>query len=191
MRQALKVAEEKFPVEFRAYLPSFRALAREHDSARSGPLDLYNAGYREEESGNFAAAIDLYNQALAASPSAGSVMIVKFQMAGAIWQWAGLERDGKVESLNAGNVGAAEAARLLWQDVVNTYHREVESHPDELRRWPGGRMSPKELSKAAVGASHRAAAALSRVQSTFGVCTSCNHQIAAGDAFCGNCGMRL
>ena len=124
------------------------------------PLELYNQGYRNYEQRNFGKAIELYRQALAANPRPGEVMILKYHLALAILEEAGLEVEGKVHSLNIHTAPAAEEALHLWEDVVNIYHQKVKDDPEEHRKWPLPGASPLELKKEAVGAASRAGSAL-------------------------------
>lgn len=126
----------------------------------STPLELYNEGYRNYEDHIFAKAIELYHRGLAASPSPGEEMILKFHLALAIWTMAGLEVEGKLESLNASTAPAAEEAMHYWEDVVNLYHQKVKDDPDENRRWPLPGASPDQMRKEAVGAAMKAGLAL-------------------------------
>jgi tetratricopeptide (TPR) repeat protein len=126
----------------------------------STPLRFYNEGYRNFEEHNFDKAIELYYQGLAANPRPGEEMILKFHLALAIWEKAGLEVEGKLESLNASTAPAAEEAMHFWEDVVNLYHQRVKGDPEENQKWPLPGASPDQMRGEAVAASMKAGLAL-------------------------------
>lgn len=126
--------------------------------------DLHNAAYKAYAAGEYKISIDLFRSALAANPSAGLELIIRNHLACAIWEGAGLESTGKVYSLTLDTCDAAEAAMNEWAAAVNIYHERVKNDGSELRRWPLKNATPIQVSKAAVEASTRAYAAISRVR---------------------------
>src|SRR3989442_3639574 len=110
----------------------------------SAPLQLYNQAYQYYERRSLTRAIELLRQGLASNPRPGEEMILKYQLAVTIWADAGLEVEGRLESLNADTAPAAEEAMHLWEDVVNTYHQKVKGNPEENRKWALPGASPYE-----------------------------------------------
>jgi tetratricopeptide (TPR) repeat protein len=128
-------------------------------------MSLHNEAFKcYEQQHNLPEAIRLFRRALDENPRPGLTMVIKMHLALCIWEQAGLELEGQVNSINEHNASAAEEAKRLWEDVVNIYNKEVRNNPEEHQHWPLPAASPLDLKNDASSAAFRAYSALQRVR---------------------------